>query len=246
FFPCRAAVSFMAAALLCVVAARAEGADEGFRAAREAMVGKQIAEPPDHRDPVTDQRVLEAMSEVPRHLFVRPGDKDLAYADRPLPIGYGQTISQPYIVALMSELLEVDPHHKVLEVGTGSGYHAAVLSLLAEKVFSVEIVEPLGKTARGRLRRLGYENVRVEIKDGYYGWPSEAPFDRIVVTCAAGLVPPPLIKQLRPGGRMCIPVGGQYAVQHLTLVEKSEEGAVTMKKVLPVRFVPLIRKSEKP
>ncbi len=221
-------------------------AGEDFRALREAMVKNQIAEPRGYRDPVADPRVLEAMREVPRHLFVRPGDRDIAYTDRPLPIGYGQTISQPYIVALMCELLELEAHHKVLEVGTGSGYHAAVLSLLADEVYTVEIVEPLGEAAGERLGRLGYENVRVKIADGYYGWPSEGPFDRIIVTCAAGLVPPPLVEQLRPGGRMCIPVGGQYAVQHLTVVNKSEGGAVTMRKVLPVRFVPLVRNSERP
>ena len=208
---------------------------------REAMVKDQISDPPDYRTPVCDKKVLAAMRTAPRHLFVRPQDVSKAYNDYPLPIGYGQTISQPYIVAFMTELLESAPKHRVLEVGTGSGYQAAILSYLVQEVYTVEIVRALGRTAADRLQRLNYKNVQVKVADGYYGWKEHAPFDRIIVTAAASLVPPPLLRQLRPGGKMCIPVGGQYTVQYLTLVEKSEEGSITMRKVLPVRFVPLTR-----
>ena len=216
--------------------------DARFRLLRERMVQQQIAEPPGFREPIRDERVLSAMHAVPRHLFVNAGDMSRAYGDHPLPIGYGQTISQPYIVALMTELLQVEPGHRVLEVGTGSGYQAAILSDLVDRVYTVEIVEPLGKRAAERLKRLGYENVHVRIGDGYFGWEEKAPFDRIIVTCAATLVPPPLLRQLTPGGKMCIPVGGQYTVQVLTMVEKSPEGGITMKKTIPVRFVPLVQR----
>jgi len=232
---------FAALVLLLVLAVPARAEETRFARLRMNMVEEQIARPPDYRTPVRDSRVLRAMRTVPRHLFVRPSDRDLAYGDHPIPIGYGQTISQPYIVALMTEMLDVRPEHRVLEVGTGSGYQAAVLSGLVGEVYTVEIVEALGSRAQERLERLGYDNVRVRLADGYFGWKEHAPFDRIVVTCAAPLVPPPLIRQLRPGGRMCIPVGGQYAVQYLTLVEKAADGRVTMEKMLPVRFVPLTR-----
>jgi protein-L-isoaspartate(D-aspartate) O-methyltransferase len=216
--------------------------EEGrFRVLREKMVREQVAQPADFRDPVKDERVLSAMGEVPRHLFVKPSDISAAYRDHPLPIGYGQTISQPYIVALMTEMLQVEPGHRILEVGTGSGYQAAILSVLVDQVYSVEIIEPLGRQAADLLKRIGYENVEVKIGDGYFGWEEKAPFDRIIVTCAATLVPPPLLRQLKPGGKMCIPVGGQYTIQYLTTVEKSEEGTLAMKKTIPVRFVPLVR-----
>jgi protein-L-isoaspartate(D-aspartate) O-methyltransferase len=225
--------------------AGSQGEEEArFLDLRQAMVTEQIAHPPDFRVPVRGKRVLDAMRRVPRHLFVKPGDRRRAYGDHPLPIGYGQTISQPYIVALMTEMLGVSPDHKVLEVGTGSGYQAAVLSHLVQEVYTVEIIEPLGRTAAERLKRLGYGNVHVKIGDGYYGWEEHAPFDRVIVTCAATLVPPPLLKQLKSGGKMCLPVGGHYAVQYLTMVEKSPEGRVTMRKELPVRFVPMTRGSE--
>jgi protein-L-isoaspartate(D-aspartate) O-methyltransferase len=217
-----------------------------YRTLREAMVREQISKPPDYRTPVRDQRVLDAMLAVPRHMFVNPSTLSMAYADNPLPIGFGQTISQPYIVALMTEMLKIEPGHKVLEVGTGSGYHAAVVSHLAGEVYTVEIVQSLGRRAAQRLQDLGYHNIRVKVEDGYHGWSEHAPFDSIIVTCAATLVPPPLIKQLKPGGKMCIPVGGQYAVQQLTMVEKSESGQITMRKTLPVRFVPLVRPSSNP
>jgi protein-L-isoaspartate(D-aspartate) O-methyltransferase len=215
--------------------------EEHFRLLREAMVKDQISEPPDYREPVKDKKVLEAMLSVPRHRFVPPGYISRAYGDYPLPIGYGQTISQPYIVALMTEMLHVEPQHKVLEVGTGSGYQAAILSSLVKDVYSVEIVKALGQQATERLRRMNYSHVHVKIGDGYFGWKEHAPFDRIIVTCAATMVPPPLLQQLRPGGKMCIPVGGQYAVQYLTMVEKSENGDISMRKTLSVRFVPLMR-----
>jgi len=229
--------------LLAGFAAPAETEQEvaRFRVLREKMVREQIAEPPDYRDPVKDEKVLSAMRAVPRHRFVRASDVSAAYGDHPLPIGHGQTISQPYVVALMTEMLQTEPAHRILEVGTGSGYQAAILSVLVDHVYSVEIIEPLGNEAGDRLKRLGYENVEVKIGDGYFGWEANAPFDRIIVTCAATLVPPPLLRQLKPGGRMCIPVGGHYAVQYLTMVEKSEGGTITMKKTIPVRFVPLVR-----
>jgi protein-L-isoaspartate(D-aspartate) O-methyltransferase len=232
---------------------RAQGAriqekeeEERLTALREAMVREQISHAPDYRDPVKDQKVLAAMRSVPRHLFVPSSDVGRAYGDFPIPIGHGQTISQPYIVALMTEMLQVKPEHKVLEIGTGSGYQAAVLSPLVKDVYSIEIIKPLALQAEERLKRLNYPNVQIKVGDGYYGWEEHAPFDRIIVTCAANFVPPPLLKQLKPGGKMCIPVGGQYAVQYLTMVEKSEEGSVTMRKTLPVRFVPLTRGNGEP
>jgi protein-L-isoaspartate(D-aspartate) O-methyltransferase len=233
----------LSAALILVAyaAARAEAGEDRFERLRALMVREQIERPPDYRTPVRDRRVLGVMRAVPRHLFVDPADRDLAYGDHPIPIGYGQTISQPYIVALMTEMLEVRPDHRVLEVGTGSGYQAAILAGLVREVYTVEIVRALAEKAEKRLARLNCDHVHVRTGDGYFGWEDHAPFDRIIVTCAASLIPPPLIRQLRPGGRKCIPVGGQYAIQYLTLVEKSEDGRVTMRKELPVRFVPLTR-----
>jgi protein-L-isoaspartate(D-aspartate) O-methyltransferase len=219
-------------------------AEAEFRLLREKMVKEQISDAPDFRDPVKDPRVLTAMRTVPRHHFVEKRLQSEAYGDFPLPIGYGQTISQPYVVALMTEMLEVKPDHKVLEVGAGSGYQAAVLSLLVKEVYTIEIVEALALQAQERLKRLKYANVSVRVGDGYYGWEEAAPFDRIIVTCAASLVPPPLLKQLKPGGKMCIPVGAAYSVQYLTMVEKSETGTITMRKSIPVRFVPLTRSGD--
>jgi protein-L-isoaspartate(D-aspartate) O-methyltransferase len=188
---------------------------------------------------VTDQDVLDAMERVPRHEFVPPQHKNQAYADHPLPIGYGQTISQPYIVALMTELLELKNTDRVLEIGTGSGYQAAILGELGGEVYTIEIIEDLGEQARRNLERLDYRNIEVRIGDGYYGWEEEAPFDAIVVTAAASHVPPPLVKQLKNGGRMLIPVGSRFMVQQLLLVEKDAAGKVTTRQILPVRFVPL-------
>ena len=183
--------------------------------------------------------VMAAMREVPRHRFVPTLQRGNAYDNRPLPIGHGQTISQPYIVALMSDLLDPAPEHRVLEIGTGSGYQAAVLARLVKHVYSIEIIRPLGEQAAGRLKQEGYANVSVRIADGYYGWPEEAPFDGIVVTAAAGSIPPPLVEQLKPGGRMIIPVGAAFFVQYLMLVQKDAAGQVTTQQILPVRFVPL-------
>lgn len=186
-----------------------------------------------------DDRILEVMGLVPRHEFI-PGElRSRAYEDRPLPIGFGQTISQPYIVALMTDLLKVEADDVVLEVGTGSGYQAAVLAELVAEVYTIEIVPSLAERAVERLARLGYGNVTVRPGDGFYGWTEHAPFDAIIVTAAAGLIPPPLIEQLRPGGRMVIPVGAAFMIQHLMLVEKDADGEIHSEQVLPVRFVPL-------
>ncbi|MBN2428670.1 MAG: protein-L-isoaspartate(D-aspartate) O-methyltransferase [Deltaproteobacteria bacterium] len=191
---------------------------------------------------ILDPRVMAAIATVPRHEFVPPRQKTLAYLNRPLPIGHGQTISQPYIVAVMTDLLNLSPTGKVLEVGTGSGYQAAVLAELAAEVFTIEIIRPLGEDAGERLARLGYKNVQVRIGDGYYGWKEEAPFDAIVVTAAASHIPPPLIQQLKSGGIMVIPVGTPFMTQQLLLVTKEDEEKTTVRQILPVRFVPLTGK----
>jgi protein-L-isoaspartate(D-aspartate) O-methyltransferase len=188
--------------------------------------------------------VLKAMSEVPRHRFVPKRIERLAYQDRPLPIGHGQTISQPFIVALMTELLEVGQDATVLEIGTGSGYQAAILAELVETVCTIEIIPELAETASGRLKELGYSNVQTKIGDGYHGWRECGPFDAIVVTAAAGHVPPPLIEQLKPGGRMVIPIGGVFGPQYLTLVEKTVDDELQTRQLLPVRFVPFTRASQ--
>ncbi len=193
-----------------------------------------------YRDQETlDPAVMSAMGRVWRHRLVPEEQREYAYENRPLPIGYGQTISQPYIVALMTGLLQLQAGDKVLELGTGSGYQAAVLAELADRVHTIEVVKPLGERARADLQELGYRNIQVRIGDGYYGWPEEAPFDAIVVTAAASHVPPPLLRQLKPGGRMVIPVGSAFQVQQLVLVEKAEDGSIRTTQVLPVRFVPL-------
>lgn len=186
-----------------------------------------------------DPRVIEVMGQVPRHRFVPLSVRDKAYENRPLSIGYGQTISQPYIVAIMTDLTSPGPEARALEVGTGSGYQAAVLSRLVDKVYTMEIVEPLGEEAIERLQRLGYDNIEVSITDGYYGWETHAPFDIIIVTAAASHIPPPLIKQLKPGGKMIIPVGSRFMTQQLLLIEKETDEQTTVRQILPVRFVPL-------
>jgi protein-L-isoaspartate(D-aspartate) O-methyltransferase len=185
--------------------------------------------------------VLRAMGDVPRHEFVPDGVRQDAYTDRPLPIGYGQTISQPLIVALMTDLLRVGPDDSVLEVGTGSGYQAAVLARLVRRVHTIEIIPGLAIAAADRMKRLGYGNVVVREGDGYFGWKEAAPFDAIIVTAAASQIPPPLLQQLKPGGRMLIPVGAPFALQHLVLVERDSEGRAKTHQLLPVRFVPLVR-----
>jgi len=209
--------------------------DPDFSRQRDEMVEHQIAS-----RGIETQAVLEAMRNVPRHEFV-PGDyRRRSYEDGPLPIGYGQTISQPYIVAAMTELVRPEPEMRVLEIGTGSGYQAAVLSGLVDEVYSVEIIKGLLDNARDRLAELGYENVSVKYADGYHGWPEHAPFDAIIVTAAAEFIPPPLLEQLADGGRMVIPVGSPFFVQRLMLVEK-KDGKITSRSVMPVRFVPLTR-----
>ena len=198
------------------------------------MVVRQL-----ERRGITDQRVLQAMGEVPRHEFVPSEARTYAYDDRPLPIGFDQTISQPYIVAFMTEELQPQSRDRVLEVGTGSGYQAAILAELVAEVYTIEIIEPLAKKAEATLQRLGYKNVHVKTGDGYKGWPERAPFDSIIVTCAPERVPQPLLDQLKEGGRMIIPVGAKFA-QELYLFEK-KNGRLQQSAVLPVRFVPMLR-----
>jgi len=212
---------------------------DAFERARLAMVAGQIAS-----RGVEDPRVLDAMRAVPRHEFVPPGIREDAYGDSPLPIGHGQTISQPYIVALMTELARPSPSDRALEVGTGSGYQAAVLSRLVAHVFSVELVDPLAQSASAVLRRLGYSNVTVRSGDGYLGWPDEAPFDIILVTAAPEQVPAALVAQLKPGGRLIVPVGRVWDVQDLQLIEKDAAGRVKTRSIIPVRFVPLVKKRD--
>ena len=186
-----------------------------------------------------DPRVMDAMAKVPRHEFVPFMQLPFAYQNRPLPIGHGQTISQPYIVAIMTDLIKPKQEHRVLEIGTGSGYQAAILSEVVNEVYTIEIIKALGEKAKKRFKELHYQNIKSRIGDGYYGWEEAAPFDGIVVTAAASHVPPPLIKQLKPGGLMIIPVGSPFLIQHLVIVEKHPDGKVTSRQILPVRFVPL-------
>lgn len=186
-----------------------------------------------------DPKVLEAMNAIPRHEFVPADLQGQAYANRPLPIGYGQTISQPFIVALMTDLLRVKPGERVLEIGTGSGYQAAVLAQAGTRVFTIEIIPELAREAGARLKRLGYARIEARTGDGYFGWPEQAPFDGILATAAATQIPPPLVQQLKPGGRMVIPVGGQFLPQYIVLVEKAQDGKVSTRQLLPVQFVPL-------
>lgn len=209
--------------------------DDPHRMRRDTMIAHDI-----EGRGIREERVIEAMRSVPRHEFVPKGWIDEAYDDRPLPIGYGQTISQPYIVAYMTELVEPQSHHTVLEIGTGSGYQAAILSKLVTSVYTIEIITELAASARFRLEKLGYKNVTVRNADGYNGWPERAPFDAIIVTAAAEFIPPPLIDQLKDGGRMVIPIGSPFLVQTLMLVHKNG-GSITTKAVAPVRFVPFTR-----
>ena len=219
-----------------------------FNALRQSMLG-QVAS---HAGLVADKTgkdmlgaaVMSALGRVPRHEFVPVEMKLYAYLDSPLPIGYGQTISQPFIVALMTHLLKARLDSTVLEIGTGSGYQAAVLSPLVKSVCTIEIIPRLGEIAARRLKDLNYDNVQTKIGDGYFGWPECGPFDAIIVTAAAGHVPPPLVKQLKPGGRMVIPVGSVFGPQFLTLVEKTTDNRIKTRQFLPVRFVPLTRGQE--
>ena len=229
--------------LTCVIAGSVAHAGERYEQERLAMVEEIEADVRLTRlsldREVLDPRVLQAMASVPRHALVPERVRAAAYENRPLSIGHGQTISQPYIVAIMTDLLDTTADSRVLEIGTGSGYQAAVLAGIVAQVYTMEIIEPLGLLARHNLEELGYDNVTVQIGDGYYGWEEQAPFDAIVVTAAASHIPPPLIKQLKPGGRMMIPVGSRYLVQQLVVVEKDREGKVVTRQILPVRFVPL-------
>ena len=203
---------------------------------REAMVKYQLK-----AGGISDQQVLQAMAEVPRHEFVPLAIRAFAYTDGPLPIGHGQTISQPFIVAYMTQVLELTKDDTVLEVGTGSGYQAAILSKLAKEVYTIEIVPPLAESSKELLERLGFRNVHVRLGDGYLGWPEKAPFDAIIVTCAPDHVPEPLVNQLREGGRLVIPVGEQGAIQQLVLLRK-RDGKILRENKLDVRFVPMTRK----
>lgn len=214
--------------------------ENDYRHLRKKMIENQIVS-----RGVTDEDVLSVMSDTPRHLFIDESQWPIAYSDGPLPIGHGQTISQPYIVAFMTELLQPDSHHVVLEIGTGSGYQAAVLAKLVHRVYTIEIVPELGRSARKTLKRLGYENVSVRIGDGYKGWPKEAPFDRIILTAAPEKVPQALVDQLKPGGRMVLPVGPRWWGQDLLVIEKDLTGEVIEKKTLPVRFVPMVHEKER-
>ncbi len=216
-------------------------ADPEYAVRRQRMVADQLEAP--GRD-IRNPRVLKAMATVPRHQFVPEADRNDAYGDFPLPIGHHQTISQPYIVAFMTEQLDPQPKDRVLEVGTGSGYQAAVLSPLVAEVYTIEIVEPLARQAEAALQRLGCTNVHVRVGDGYQGWPERAPFDAVIVTCAPDHVPQPLIDQLKEGGRMIIPVGPLHD-QSLVRLEK-RGGAVHQQAVLPVRFVPMTRAGRAP
>ncbi len=188
---------------------------------------------------IRDPRVVDAIRNVPRHRFVDESQRNQAYQNNPLPIGHGQTISQPYIVAYMSEMLEIEPGDKVLEIGTGSGYHAAVLSELTPHVYSIEIVEPLAELSSSRYEEIGYHTIKTKTGDGYYGWEEYAPFDKIIVTAAPGHIPSPLMNQLKPGGIMAIPVGSPYQTQNLMKVTKTGDGQVRTERMLPVRFVPM-------
>lgn len=237
-------LGWMICALACNTSAASQSVDEdAYARARTALIMEIEADVRETADSfgraALDERVITVLSTVPRHAFVPVRERPFAYENRPLPIGYGQTISQPYIVAIMTDLLAPEPSDIVLEVGTGSGYQAAVLSKLVEQVYSIEIVEPLAVSAKQRLAELGYDNVTVRHGDGYYGWMEHAPFDAIIVTAASGHVPPPLIEQLKPGGRMIIPVGSRFLTQQLVLITKQLDGSVTTRQLMPVVFVPL-------
>lgn len=227
---------------LCLVMARTPCADEFTRQREQLMtaIADLATETASETGrPAFSPAVMAALTKVPRHRFVPADQVPYAYANRPLAIGHGQTISQPYIVALMTDLIDPRADQTVLEIGTGSGYQAAVLAELVAQVHSIEIIAPLAAEATARLKALGYANIQTRAGDGYYGWEEAGPFDAILVTAAASHVPPPLIRQLKPGGRMVIPVGAHFMAQYLLLVEKTGEGQVSTRQILPVSFVPL-------
>lgn len=235
-------LKFALSVALCL-AIQTEAATDRFAEARQKMIAEIQETVTDTRRATAIARlnpeVMSALGTVPRHEFVPQKFHAVAYANRPLPVGHGQTISQPYIVALMTDLLEIDGDAVVLEVGTGSAYQAAVLAELVQRVYTMEIIEPLAIEAKKRLARLGYDNVKVKFADGYYGWPEKGPFDAVIVTAAVNHIPPSLVEQLRPGGRLVVPVGERFTVQHLLLVHKLDDGRVQVRQILPVRFVPL-------
>jgi len=233
--PMMTLLTLSAAFLLSTARCTSQG-EQSHDEPRRLMVEEQLL----GRD-IKDPRVLAAMGRVPRHLFVPAALRFRAYADHPLPIGNGQTISQPYIVALMTQLAEVEPDDVVLEIGTGSGYQAAVLSEIAKEVYTIEIVPDLAESAKARLAELGYDDVTVRAGDGYLGWKEKAPFDAILVTAAAPEVPPPLVEQLAPGAILVIPVGPQSEVQSLLRIQKAADGTTVTREILPVVFVPLVR-----
>jgi protein-L-isoaspartate(D-aspartate) O-methyltransferase len=242
--PLRAVAFGFAIAALGLTGASSQGeAIDSYDQARRKLLEEIAADVRDTAEFLNrrelDERVMRALASVPRHEFVPAAERESAYENRPLPIGHGQTISQPYIVAIMTDLVEPRPGCRAFELGTGSGYQAAILSELCKNVYTVEIVEPLGVEARKRLERLGRSNVEVRVGDGYYGWAEHAPFDVIVVTAVASHIPPPLIKQLKPGGRMILPVVTRFTTQQLVLVLKGADGHITTRQVLPVAFVPL-------
>lgn len=240
---CRHAMKVMTALIWLLAAAAGASMAEAGDIARErqAMVREvaQMAQALSVETDAIDPAVLAAMGRVPRHEFVPLLLRSHAYDNRPLPIGHGQTISQPYIVAVMTDVLKVSRGDTFLEIGTGSGYQAAVLAELGARVYSIEIIEPLAKDAAERLRRLGYANVATKVGDGYHGWTEQGPFDAIIVTAAASHVPPPLLRQLKPGGRMVIPVGASFQTQQLLLIEKRADGGIKTRQMMPVAFVPL-------
>ena len=237
----------MRGAIFCValLTFTASADDADYAIARAAMVNElrlyaTLAR--DTGEEALDEDVMRALGTVERHEFVPARQKPFAYENRPLPIGHGQTISQPYIVAMMTDLIEPGHDDIVLEIGTGSGYQAAILAKLVQRVYSIEIIKPLADEATARLARLGYANVTTKLGDGYYGWEEHAPFDAIVVTAASSHIPPSLVQQLRPGGRMIIPVGGQFMTQQLLLLEKTEDDEIITRQIAPVLFVPLTGK----
>jgi protein-L-isoaspartate(D-aspartate) O-methyltransferase len=229
--------------ILAIASMTAVGDEQNYTAKRAKMIRTIEAQAHNTSSAIgrdhIDTRVLDVMGAIPRHEFVPEDLREASYEDRPLPIGYGQTISQPLIVALMTDILNINRSSLVLEVGTGSGYQAAVAATLAHRVYTIEIIPELARSAANRLRQLGYTNVAVRIGDGYFGWPDVAPFDGIIVTAAAGHIPPPLLEQLKPGGRMVIPVGPPLGQQHLTVVERAADGRIKTRQLFPVRFVPL-------
>ena len=235
-------ITALIALLICSTTVANAGDEEDFASQRQQMIEEITADARRVSKYVEkgtfDENVIQAMQATPRHLFVPPDARPYAYENRPLPIGYGQTISQPYIVALMTDLLRTEPDHKVLEIGTGSGYQAAVLAQLVKEVFSIEIIEELGKSSTRVLKELGYGNVLTRTADGYDGWPEHAPFDSIIVTAAISHIPPPLVRQLKNGGTMVIPVGTGFQTQQLTLVKKDMTGEITTQQIIPVIFVP--------